>query len=63
MEDYRLDERERPERHPTAAKRLTEPPRRPISSRGGELPGRKIDKHRNRRSGTATTRGQAARRS
>jgi hypothetical protein len=46
MEDYRLDERERPKRHPDAVKRLTEPPRRPISSRGGELPGRKTDGRR-----------------
>jgi hypothetical protein len=38
MEDYRLDERERPERHPTAAKRLTEPPRRPISAGAGNCP-------------------------
>jgi len=43
MEDYRLDEKEKPARHPEAARRLTAPPRRPISSRGGELPGRKID--------------------
>jgi hypothetical protein len=46
MHDYRLDEREQPERHPDAVKRLTEPPRRPISSWGGELPGRKIDGRR-----------------
>ena len=36
MEDYRLDERQDPERHPAAVRRLTEPP----PSRGGELPGR-----------------------
>ena len=46
MHDYRLDEREQPERHPDAVKRLTEPQRRPISSRGGELPGRKFDGRR-----------------
>ena len=46
MEDYRLDEKEKPARHPEAARRLTAPPRRPISSRGGELPGRKIDPRR-----------------
>ena len=40
MEDYRLDERQHPERHPAALKRLTEPPRRPAASPGGELPGR-----------------------
>jgi hypothetical protein len=34
MVDYRVDEG------------LTEPPRRPISSRGGELPGRKVDGRR-----------------
>jgi hypothetical protein len=32
MADYRLDEVEKPERHPEAVKRLTEPPRRPISN-------------------------------
>jgi hypothetical protein len=46
MADYRLDEVEKPECHPDAVKRLTEPPRQPISSRGGELPGRKIDGRR-----------------
>ena len=40
LADYRLDERQDPERHPTALRRLTEPPRRPAPSRGGELPGR-----------------------
>jgi hypothetical protein len=34
MHDYRLDEREQPERHPDAVKRLTEPPRRIVSSTG-----------------------------
>jgi hypothetical protein len=43
MHDVRLDEVENPERHPDAVRRLTEPPRRSMSSRGGELPGRKID--------------------
>src|SRR5712672_4048076 len=37
MHDYRLDEVEKPERHPVATKRLTEPPRQPVSSEGGEL--------------------------
>jgi hypothetical protein len=46
MADYRIDEIEKPERHPDAVKRLTEPPRRSISSRDGELPGRKIDGRR-----------------
>jgi hypothetical protein len=46
MHDYRLDEVEKPERHPDAVKRLTEPPPRPVSSHGGELPGRKIDGRR-----------------
>jgi hypothetical protein len=46
MTDYRLDEVEKPERHSDAVKRLTEPPRRPISSRDGELPGRKFDGRR-----------------
>jgi hypothetical protein len=36
----------KPERHPAATRRLTEPPRQPISLRGGELPGRKIDGRR-----------------
>jgi hypothetical protein len=44
MDDYRLDEREQPERHPDAVKRLIEPPRRAVSS--GELPGRKMDGRR-----------------
>ena len=46
MADYRLDERETPDRHPAATKRLTEPPRRPIPSTAGELPGRGIDGRR-----------------
>jgi hypothetical protein len=43
MADYRLDEIEKPAHHPEAVRRLTAPPRRPVSSRGGELPGRKVD--------------------
>jgi hypothetical protein len=46
MHDYRLDDVEKPERHPDAVKRLTEPPRRTVSSTGGELPGRNIDGRR-----------------
>jgi hypothetical protein len=46
MADYRVDEVEKPERHPDAVRRLTESPRRPISSRGGEPPGRKMDGRR-----------------
>jgi hypothetical protein len=46
MHDYRLDEREHPERRPDAVKRVTESPRRAISIGGGELPGRKIDGRR-----------------
>ena len=46
MHDYRLDEVEKPEHHPDAVKRLTEPLRRPGSNRGGEMPGRKIDGRR-----------------
>jgi hypothetical protein len=46
MHDHRLDEREQPERHPDAVKRLTKPPRRTVSSTGGELPGRKMDGRR-----------------
>jgi hypothetical protein len=43
MHDYRFDEVNKPERHPNAIKRLTEPSTRPVSSTGGELPGRKMD--------------------
>ena len=46
MGDYRLDEIEKPARHPEAVRRLTAPPRRLAPSRGGELPGRKIDGRR-----------------
>jgi hypothetical protein len=38
MHDYRRDEREAPQRHLDATKRLTEPPRRPVSSRGARPP-------------------------
>jgi Transposase IS66 family len=38
MADYRLDEVEKPERHPDAVKRLTEPQRRSISSQGPNCP-------------------------
>ena len=38
MHDYRLDEVEKPERHPDAVKRLTEPPRRTVSSTGANCP-------------------------
>jgi len=43
MADYRIDE---VENHPDAVKRLIESPRRPISSRGGELSGRKFEGRR-----------------
>ena len=46
MEDYRLDERERPERHPDAIKRLTVSQRPSVDYSGGELPGRKMDGRR-----------------
>jgi hypothetical protein len=46
MHDYRLDEVEKFERHPDVVTRLTEPPRRTVSSAGGELPGRKMDGRR-----------------
>ena len=46
MHDYCLDEVEKLDRHPDAVKRLTEPPRRTVSSTGGELPGRKMDGRR-----------------
>jgi hypothetical protein len=46
MADYRLDEVEKPERHPEAVRRLIAQPRHTASSRGGELPGRKIDGRR-----------------
>ena len=47
MEDYRLDEIERPERHPDAADRLTGRRRRPrVDWSGGDLPGRKVDGRR-----------------
>jgi hypothetical protein len=44
MEDYRLDEVERPEHHPAAVDRLTGRQRRSEADyTGGELPGRKVD--------------------
>jgi hypothetical protein len=46
MHGYRLDERDAPERHPEATKRLTEPLRGLVSSTGGELPDRKLDGRR-----------------
>ena len=38
MHDYRLDEVAKPERHPDAVKRLTEPPRRTVSARAANCP-------------------------
>ncbi len=47
MQDYRLDQREDPERHPSAVDRLTSRRRStPVDCSGGELPGRKIDGRR-----------------
>jgi hypothetical protein len=48
MHDYRLDEVEKPERHPEAVRRLTSLPRpsRRVDCSGGELPGRKMDGRR-----------------
>jgi hypothetical protein len=47
MHDYRLDEVEKPERHPDAVDRLTGRRRRGVTNyAGGELPGRKIDRRR-----------------
>jgi hypothetical protein len=48
MHDYRLDEVEKPERHPDAVRRLTglQRPSRRVDYSGGELPGRKIDGRR-----------------
>jgi hypothetical protein len=47
MQDYRLDEIERPERHPTAVDRLTDQRRgAAVDYLGGELPGRKVDSRR-----------------
>ena len=44
MEDYRLDQREDPERHPTAVDRLFGRRWRSTVDRSGrELPGRKVD--------------------
>ena len=47
MQDYRLDEVERPERHPAAIDRLTgRRVARRVDCSGGELPGRKVDGRR-----------------
>jgi hypothetical protein len=47
MEDYRLDQREDPERHPAAVDRLLGRRQRSVVNRsGGELPGRKVDPRR-----------------
>src|SRR5262245_7674848 len=47
MEDYRLDQREDPQRHLAAAARLLDPPRRQsVDHSGGELPDRKVDPRR-----------------
>jgi hypothetical protein len=46
MADYRIDKVEKPEHHPDAVKRLTDPPRRPIANQGGKRPGRKTDSRR-----------------
>jgi hypothetical protein len=46
MHDYRLDEVEKPERHPDAIKRLTGSQRRSVDYSGGELPRRKMDGRR-----------------
>jgi hypothetical protein len=43
MGDYRLDQRDQPERHPRTVKRLTGDHRRSsVNQAGGELPGRKV---------------------
>ena len=47
MQDYRLDHRDDPERHPTAVDRLTGGRRSaPVNHSGGELPRRKVDGRR-----------------
>ena len=47
MEDYRLDEIERPEHHPSAVDRLIGRHRPPqVDWSAGELPGRKVDGRR-----------------
>jgi hypothetical protein len=46
MHDYRLDEVEKPERHPAAVRRLTGMQRSSVDYSGGELPGRKMDGRR-----------------
>ena len=40
MQDYRLDEIEQPERHPSAVRRLTGRRRSTVDYSGGGLPGR-----------------------
>jgi hypothetical protein len=45
-EDYRLDEIEQPERHPSAVRRLTGRRRSTVDYSGGELPGRRVDPRR-----------------
>jgi hypothetical protein len=44
MHDYRLDERETPERHSAATRRLIESTRHPISNRPGDCPGVRLMK-------------------
>jgi hypothetical protein len=46
MHDYRLDEVEKPERHPAAVRRLTGVQRSSVDYSGGELAGRKMDGRR-----------------
>ena len=47
MQDYRLDQREDPGRHPSAVDRLTGRRRSvAVDHSGGELPGRKVDGRR-----------------
>ena len=46
MEDYRLDEIERPERHPAPSPASPAESAGPSIDAGGELPGRKVDGRR-----------------
>jgi hypothetical protein len=46
LEDYCLDERPDPERHPKATERLTAPASHAISHAGSELSGPKVDGRR-----------------
>jgi len=47
MGNYRLDQREQPERHPRAVERLTGNRHQPsVAPTGGQLPGRKGDERR-----------------